>query len=186
MCKHYGLQWRFLVVATLVFTAISASSQIAATEPSGPTETNFHKVTLWMESQRGDAHYGPNFILLHTPCQDSREGACECTMSFKVINSQEFADYVSSFRGNRIPVMYDVYYDRDGRPGGNRLASVGTWSRDKFPVNDRLLGVGFRFQGGASKKRQQYNLHGSADCFPTLGVSLDPNSPGRGGQAAPK
>ncbi len=168
MCRLSGLQLRLLAAATLVFTAISASNQTAPTEPSGPSQASFHKVILWMESQRGDAHYGPNFILLHRPCQDSRDGACECGMSFKALNSQEFADYISSFQDNRIPVTYDVFYDHDGRPGGSRLASVGTWSRDRFPVNDRLLWVNFKSLGGASKKRQEYQLHGSSECFPTL------------------
>ena len=123
-----------------------------------------------MAWQRGDARYGPNFIQLHTPCQDSEDGTCECSVSFKIVNSSEFADYISSFGNNKVPVTYQVAYDSNGKPGPKRLASVGTWPSDKFPTNDRLLGVRIKPKSLGPGYRQQFKLHGSSDCFPSAGV----------------
>ncbi len=124
-------------------------------------------VTLWMEWQRGkNAHYGSNFVYLHTPCQDSEP--CECNMSFKATNSSEFAGYISSFGENKVPVVYDVVYGADGRAITNQLVSVGTWRSERFAHNDRLISVSVKFQGGLVGERQSFKLRGSEDCFPSL------------------
>ena len=136
----------------------------AAPDGSGPRLT---PVTLWMEWQRGDARYGPNFIHLHTPCQDSEDGSCECSVNFKIVNSSEFADYISFFGSNKVPVTYQVAYASNGRPGPERLASVGTWPSDRFPTNDRLLAVSIKPKSLGPGHRQQFKLHGSSDCFPS-------------------
>jgi TonB family protein len=129
-------------------------------------------VTLWMQWQRGNnTRYGSNFVYLHTPCQNSEP--CECSISFRATNSKEFADYISSFGENKVPVVYDVVYDADGRARTNQLSSVGTWKSDRFAHNDRLISVSAKFQGDAVGERQVFEHHGSADCFP----SIDKNSP---------
>ncbi len=160
----------------IVFNLIAALAVIlfpvfAVGQDSQPTPT---PVTLWMQSQRGDPHYGPNFIELHTPCQNSED--CECTLSFKVINSPEFANYIASFGDDKVPVVYEVFYRPDGQPAGNRLASVGNWPADKFHHNEQLIGVHHTFKGGTPGKHQSFAFHGSADCFP-LAVSVGASAP---------
>jgi hypothetical protein len=126
-------------------------------------------VTLSMKWARGDAYYGPNFISLSTPCQASDNVPCECTMAFKGVKSQGFADYISSFRDALVPVVYQVLYGSDGLAHARRLESVGSWQADKFPKNDRLLGTQFTFKGGKPGQRQTANIHDPADCFPPKG-----------------
>ena len=145
-----------------------AQTQSADVPPTGSGQS-LTPVTLWMTWQRGDARY-PNFIRLSTPCQDSEDGICECSMSFKIVNSSEFADYISSFGSNKVPVTYEVAYDSNGRPGSKRLASVGTWPSDKFPTNDRLLAVSIEPKSLGPGHSQQFKMRGSADCFPFAGV----------------
>lgn len=126
-------------------------------------------VTLSMKWARGDPHYGPNFIWLSTPCQASHNVPCECTMGFKVINSQAFADYISSFGDAMVPVVYQVLYGSDGLAHGKRLESVGSWGADRFPRNDRLLAISFKFKGSKPGQKQTANIHDPADCFPPKG-----------------
>jgi len=99
-------------------------------------------------------------------------------MSFKATNSQEFADYISSFNGNKVPVVYEVLYGPDGRARRAKLASVGTWTSDRFPANDRLIGVSAKFEGNAVGVPQKLRLNGSEDCFPSTGAP-NTNPPGQ-------
>ncbi len=164
----------FIAELALAFFSAVAGAQTGSNAEQGAAQAST-PVTLWMEWKRGNnARYGSNFVYLHAPCQKSE--TCECTMSFKSINSQEFADYISSFGEDKVPVVYEVFYGPDGRARANRLARVGTWTSDRFPPNDRLVAVSNKFQGGAVGARQSVMLHGSEDCFPSAG-ELNTNLP---------
>ncbi len=163
--------WRcFFLLSILGLLPVrdGAHAQRAEVPPTNSGQS-LTPVTLWMTWQRGDARY-PNFIHLSTPCQDSENGTCECSMSFKIVNSSEFADYISSFGSNKVPVTYQVAYDSNGRPGAKRLASVGSWQSDKFPTNDRLLAVSIKPKSLGPGRSQQFKLRGSSDCFPSAAV----------------
>jgi len=140
--------------------------QAQETQKAGAAMSDFTPVTLSMRWARGDPHYGPNFIWLSTPCLTSGDVPCECTMQFKGTNSKEFADYISSFGDGPVPVVYQVLYGSDGLAHGNRLESVGNWQADRFPRNDRLLGISFTFKGGKPGQKQRANIHDPAGCFP--------------------
>jgi hypothetical protein len=128
------------------------------------------QVTILMEWHRGDPYYGANFISLHLPCQNLQNGACECELNFKAIKSEEFANYISSFDTTRVPVTFDVVYGPESKLWGARLASVGKWSADRFPINDRFLGLKVYRPGDTSKKIKRREFHQPADCFPTTGT----------------
>lgn len=132
-------------------------------------KSDLRPVTLSMKWARGDPHYGPNFIWLSKPCLTSGDLPCECIMQFKETNSKEFADYISSFGDGPVPVVYQVLYGSDGLAHGKRLESVGNWQADRFPRNDRLLGISSTFQGGKPGQKQTANIHDPADCFPPRG-----------------
>jgi hypothetical protein len=159
-----------IALAGLLLCAVTPgygqNAQMKKTDGAAPDLT---PVTLSMKWARGDHHYGPNFISLSTPCQASGDVPCECAMQFKVINSQEFADYISSFGDAPVPVVYKVLYGSDGLAHGTRLESVGSWQADRFHVNDRLLSVHFTFKGGRPGQKQTANVHNPADCFPPKG-----------------
>ena len=87
-------------------------------------------------------------------------------MEFKVIDSQEFADYISSFGDARVPVVYQVLYGPRGTVQSARLESVGNWRADRFHTNDRLLEIHFNFQSGKPGQKQSANFRSPADCFP--------------------
>ena len=63
-------------------------------------------VTLEMSWKRGDDHYGPNFVHLESTCFSSPESRRFCSLDFKTTTSEEFAEYVASFGGNRVPVNF--------------------------------------------------------------------------------
>ena len=102
-------------------------------------------MTLSMDWARGDAHYGPDFIQLNSPCQRQVEKPCVCVADFKVVSSSanpaEFANYVTSFEHGKVPVTFEVRYSAEGLFLEARLLCVGNWTRDRFHPNDGLLGV---------------------------------------------
>lgn len=71
-----------------------------------------------MDWTRGDAHYGPDFIQLNSPCQRQAEKPCVCVADFKVVSSSanpaEFANYVTSFEHGKVPVTFEVRYSAEG------------------------------------------------------------------------
>jgi TonB family protein len=164
------------LLAAVVFLAFASPSHARGSESPASESASSRRITLWMQWQRGNnSHYGSNFVYLHTSCQNGEP--CECGMSFKATNSREFADYISSFGGNMVPVVYDVVYGADGRAKTNQLISVGTWESDRFPHNDRLISVSAKFQGGGIGEHQSFRLHGSEDCFPSSdGSNANPPS----------
>lgn len=175
--KYWRCMFLITILGSLLLRGWGRVQGTGVPDASGQPLT---PVTLWMEWQRGGGRYGPNSVYLHTPCQDSEDGICECSMSFKIVNSSEFADYISSFGSNKVPVTYQVVYDSTGRPGPNRLASVGTWPSDKFPTNDRLLAVTIKPKSLGPRHRQQFRMRGPSDCFPSAGVketTIIPDSP---------
>src|SRR5271168_4482114 len=138
--KVKGLSTRIAVLSLLPIAAMLGQAQDTQTSDLKP-------LTLSMKWARGDPHYGPNFIWLSTPCRASDNVPCECTMEFKGIKSQAFADYISSFGDVPVPVVYQVSYNANGFAGSAQLESVGTWQADRFPRNDRLLGISLTFKG---------------------------------------
>src|SRR5215472_987040 len=78
-------QLRILLLLTLCFPMPSfAQAREGTQKTTAPTSA---LVTLLMDWTRGDAHYGPDFIQLHSPCQQRVEKSCECVADFKVISS---------------------------------------------------------------------------------------------------
>jgi TonB family protein len=145
--------------AASVFSFASFAQVMAATR----------RVVLEMDWKRGDLHYGSSFILLHSPCQDSANEACECQLSFKAANSEEFANYVSSFGTDKVPVGFDLVYGEDGVPTASKLAYIGSekmWNAEKFPINDRLLRVSVEPTKKTSGRGQAIVVNSPADCFP--------------------
>jgi hypothetical protein len=158
----------YLVIALVILVFVVSVSHALRSESPARESASSRQITLRMKWQRGsNSHYGSNFVYLHTPCQNGE--ACECSMSFKATNSKAFADYISSFGENKVPVVYEVAYGADGRAKTNQLMSVGTWGSDRFSHNDRLISVSVNFQGGggAIGEHQSFKLHGSEDCFPS-------------------
>src|SRR6266849_6941309 len=121
-------------------------------------------VGLEMSWERGDGHYGPNFIHLESSCLGNPQSGCFCSLDFKTTTSKEFADYVESFGTKRVPVKFAVDYDRRHRVVGASLEGVGEWPGERFQANEKLLGTGFR-----SLPNQPASIHlmNPADCFPT-------------------
>jgi hypothetical protein len=83
-------------------------------------------------------------------------------------NAAEFADYVSSFDHNKVPVTFRVSYKADGTVSGARMLGLGTWKSDAFPTNDTLLGVKISFQRGTPGQVQHGpRVSSPGDCFPS-------------------
>lgn len=127
-------------------------------------------VTLSMDWAPGDAHYGPDFIQLNSPCQRHPEKSCACVADFRVVssatNSAEFANYVTSFEHGKVPVSYEVRYSAEGLFLGARLLSVGNWTRDRFHANDGLLGVKTTFHAASPGQVQRAAIDSPGECFP--------------------
>jgi hypothetical protein len=155
---------RTTVAALLLLSVVLGQSQEIREEKTTGVMAEFTPVTLSMKWSRGDRHYGPNFIWLSAPCQSNV--SCECTMEFKVINSQEFADYIASFGDAPVPVVYQVLYGPSGVVQGTRLESVGSWRAERFHANDQQLGIHFNFKSGKPGQKQTAHFHSPADCFP--------------------
>jgi hypothetical protein len=134
-------------------------------------------VTLRMGWERGDVHYGPNFIRLRQPCQNSDDVTCSCRVRFAT-RTPKFADYIASFGSGKVPVVYQVIYGSDGQASAVRFLSVGTWTRDKLSSpNDGLIEVEFGHESPQQGQRTRHRVKSPADCFPTLpGGTLSPNS----------
>lgn len=151
------------MIAFLVLGAGVAKGQTG--EKAAVQNPDARSVTLWMDWQRGqNKRYGPNFIYLHTPCENSQ--SCECSLSFKTTNSQEFADYIQSFGQDKVPAVFDVAYGSDGHATSGHLVSVGVWKKDKFTHNDQLISITANFHGGAVGERQSFKVNSPGDCFP--------------------
>jgi hypothetical protein len=121
-------------------------------------------VSLEMSWKRGDDHYGPNFIHLESPCLSNPESGCFCSLDFKTTTSKEFAEYVASFGDNRVPVKFHVDYDRTHQVVGALLEGVGEWPEERFHINERSLGTGFRTLPNQRTSGGHFN--NPADCFP--------------------
>lgn len=121
-------------------------------------------VALNMFWKRGDNIYGPNFIGLESPCFSNSLPGCFCSVGFKVTTSKDFADYVESFGRNSVPVKFEVDLDRKHQVVGAMLESVGTWPGERFHINERSLGTGFRMIPGQTRGGGLSRNPG--DCFP--------------------
>ena len=160
-----SLSTRIAAIGVLLIAVLTQGQDIQK-EKTGKAGLDLSLVTLSMKWARGDPHYGPQYISLSAPCHASGDVTRECTMEFKVINSQEFADYIASFGDGAVPVVYEVRYGPDGVAQGARLESVGSWQADRFHVNDRLLGIRHTFKGGKIGQKQTAKFRSPADCFP--------------------
>jgi len=152
--------WRICVlVASFVQ---GANAQIPATH-QGPSTPITTPVTLMMDWGRGDLHYGPDFVWLSQPCQNSDEIGCTCRVRFAT-RTPEFADYISSFGDRKVPVVYEVAYNPNRQAIAVKFLRAGTWSRDKLTSpNDGLIGVVF---GRFKANRRRVSI--PSDCFPGL------------------
>src|ERR1039458_9176065 len=119
-----GLAARIAAFSVLPIAVVLGQCQETQRHKAAAAKSDLTPVTLSMKWTRGDPRYGPNSISLSTPCQASGDVPCECTMQFKVINSKEFADYISSFGDGLVPVVYEVRYGSDGLAPGARLRRV--------------------------------------------------------------
>jgi hypothetical protein len=164
--KVRNLSVRIAMACFVLLAVVHGQGQNAQTKKTDGSTPDLTPVTLSMKWPRGDRHYGPNFIWLSTPCQASGDVPCECTMTFKVINSKGFADYISSFGDGQVPVVYQVMYGADGFARGQRLESVGSWQADRFHLNEQALSVLYTFKGGKPGQKQPAHTNGTADCFP--------------------
>ena len=160
-----------VLILSLIFAG-SLSRVEAQESPSGEQTvagSSGSPVVLQMGWRRGDPFYGPNFIELNAPCPGSSDKRCECHTEFPVTRSQEFAEYVASFRDEPVPVTYTVWYDKSGEPTSVRLASVGTWKRERFHVNDGLIGPRLKRNTDSSSSRTQaFRARSPGDCFSPL------------------
>lgn len=133
-----------LCVLLLSIPCLATHSCAQASDGAQKKPTRSVSVMLSMDWTRGDAHYGPDFIQLNSPCQRQAEKPCVCVADFKVVSSSanpaEFANYATSFEHGKVPVTYEVRYSAEGLFLGARLLSVGNWTRDRFHPNDGLLG----------------------------------------------
>jgi hypothetical protein len=152
---HRKLIW--LPLGIVLTAALVASMHYLATAQSRKT------VVLEMSWSRGDPHYGPNFIHLESDCLGTGESDCFCSVDFKVTTSKEFANYIESFGSKKVPVKYQVDYDRDHAIIGAGLESVGEWPTTRFHINETSLAIGFRFHRQAYKV---HHFHDPGDCFP--------------------
>jgi hypothetical protein len=155
-----------LLIPCLSIPACPQAIDSAQKKPS----PNSVSVTLLMDWTRGDPHYGPDFIQLHSPCQREGEKSCVCVADFSVIssgaNSNEFANYVSSFEHGKVPVTYSVRYSANSLFLGAQLLQVGNWTRDKFHPNDGLLGVRITFHAASPGQVQRAKIDSPGECFP--------------------
>jgi hypothetical protein len=119
-----------------------------------------------MDWSRGHPKYGPDFIVLVTPCKRDNSPACECFAEFRNTRSKEFADYVASFPHGKVPVVYDVGRDASGQVRGTRLSSVGNWPREKLAhPSDGLLGVSQVFKSDKAGDKKSAKMRDPGDCF---------------------
>jgi hypothetical protein len=118
-----------------------------------------------MDWTRGDGHYGPDSIFLTSACPGREAADCSCIASFKSTRSKEFADHVTSFPHEKVPVVYDVWRDRDGRFLAAKLERVGDWTSDRFRPNDGLLGVSHQFKPTSPGQKLSTQIHSPSDCF---------------------
>jgi hypothetical protein len=156
-----GLIWPILGVL-LMAALVAAVAHFLLAQGNGAVYRK--TVVLEMSWKRGDDHYGPNFIHFESACLSNPQPGCFCSHDFKITTSKEFADYVESFGSNRVPVKYHVDYDRNHQVVGAILESVGEWSEERFHINERSLGTGFRTLRNQPTGRG--HLRNPADCFP--------------------
>jgi hypothetical protein len=155
MLKRFGGLLTVALVATVAYFASAQNSP--AFDPKA--------MVLEMSWKRGNDHYGPNFIHLESPCVNNPEPGCYCAVNFTRTNSKEFADYVESFGNKKVPVKYDVSYDRNRQVVGAGLISVGVWPAERFDITERSLASGFRAVPNQSGTGV-FHIKSPADCFP--------------------
>ena len=156
-----GLIWPFLGVLLLA-GFVAAVTRVLL--PRGNGAVDRKSVSLAMSWERGDNHYGPNFIHLESACLSNSQPGCFCDLDFKTTTSKEFADYIESFGSNRVPAKFRVDYDRNQRVVGAILESAGEWPEGRFHINEKSLGTGFRML--PNQHTSGGHLNNPADCFP--------------------
>jgi hypothetical protein len=167
MYTYSDLRW-LLVAAAVALIGTGAAGQTNSETP-GVMNGSSQEITLWTAWQRGDTHYGPNYVQLYEHCQNPEEPHCECTIRFAT-TSREFADYIASFGKNEVPVVYEVTRGPSGQVQNTRFLRVGTWTRDKFPSpNDGLLGVALKSPTSIGHGHANQQLSIPTACFPPVG-----------------
>ena len=150
----------------LLFFSVSLYLSVAQTkraENPAPRITVI-PTTLLMDWTRGDPRYGPDVIALRAPCQSGDAPGCICKADFKATRSKEFADYVTSFPHEKVPVVYEVWRNPEGRFLGANFVRVGDWS-GHTGRNDGLLGVSYTFKLNHPERAR---IQSPGDCFPRL------------------
>src|ERR1700690_771572 len=155
-----GLIWPPLVVLLLAGLAMGVARLLLAQINRA---INRKTVVLEMSWKRGDSYYGPNFINLESDCLSNSQPGCFCSLDFKTTTSKEFANYIASFGSNKVPVKYEVDYDRNRLVVGASLESVGEWPEEKFRDNEKSLSTGF---GSFLNHPSVGRINNPADCFP--------------------
>ncbi len=141
---------------------VAAVARLLLTQSNGAAYRK--SVALEMSWKRGDYHYGPNFIHLESACLSNPEPGCFCSLDLKTTTSKEFADYIESFGSKKVPVKFHVDYDRNHQVIGAILEGVSEWPEERFHINERSLGTGFRML--PNKRTGGGHFNNPADCFP--------------------
>lgn len=162
-----------------LFLSLSWCLSPAQTKPAEnhPSRITVVPTTLWMDWTRGDLQYGRDFIALHAPCENQDISECECNAAFKATRTKEFADYITSFPHGKVPVVYNVWRNPDGRIVGVTLVRVGERTNDRTHPNDGLLGVGHTFKSGRPRQKESWKARGLENCFPSRSGSRSAQTP---------
>ena len=117
-------------------------------------------VTLQTSWKRGDTVYGPNYVELHL-----RNGTHQCKISF--FPHEDFAQYITSFGHQPVPVTYEVFYDTSGEAISANFVRVGSWPSKRFHENEGQIGP-----YGSARPGESLTLRTPQDCF----VSVPPGA----------
>jgi len=156
-----ALVWPILGVL-LSAVLVAAVARLLLTQSNGAAYRK--SVALEMSWKRGDYHYGLNSIHLESACLSNPEPGCFCSLDLKTTTSKEFADYIESFGSKKVPVKFHVDYDRNHQVVGAILEGVGEGPEERFHINERSLGTGFRML--PNKRTGGGHFNNPADCFP--------------------
>jgi hypothetical protein len=142
---------RFLLVLIVTVVLIACLSHAAR------TGERTKQVTVDMKSEPG-GKWKVDVVSLHF----QRESV-DCSLNFS--GPEQLEKYIKDFGAASIPVVFDVKFDRTGKPSGALLVRVGQWDASKLPDHERTLTTTQQFGHFKPGEKKVLKIDSPGACF---------------------
>jgi len=90
-------------------------------------------------------------------------GSVDFSLNFA--HPKEVEKYIETFGSSPVPVTFEAFLDRNGRPSGALLTTVGEWEANRFPPNQTGLPMTVKLRRTAPGEVNSIRVGSPEACF---------------------